>query len=36
MEKNFNIAKFIEKNPIARLSKDYQNELINKIKEKFT
>ena len=30
------IVKLIEKNPITRLSKDYQNKLINKIKEKFT
>jgi len=30
------IVKLIEKNPITRLSKDYQNSLINKIKSKFT
>lgn len=30
------IVKLIEKNPITRLSKDYQNSLINKIKVKFT
>ena len=30
------IVKLIEKNPITRLSKDYQNDLIDKIKEKFT
>jgi hypothetical protein len=30
------IVKLIEKNPITRLSKDYQNRLINKIKGKFT
>jgi hypothetical protein len=30
------IVKLIEKNPITRLSKDYQNSLINKIKAKFT
>ena len=29
------IVKLIEKNPITRLSKDYQNRLINKIKGKF-
>ena len=30
------IVNLIEKNPITRLSKDYQSNLINKIKEKFT
>lgn len=30
------IVKLIEKNPITHLSKDYQNELLTKIKEKFT
>ena len=30
------IVKLIEKNPITRLSKDYQNNLINKIKAKFS
>lgn len=30
------IVKLIEKNPITRLSKDYQNSLINKIKSKFS
>ena len=30
------IVKLIEKNPITRLSKDYQNNLINKIKSKFS
>ena len=29
------IVKLIEKNPITRLSKEYQNNLINKIKSKF-
>jgi hypothetical protein len=36
MQNNFDIAKFIEKNPIACLSKDYQNKLINQIIENFT
>jgi hypothetical protein len=35
MKKNFNIVNLIEKNPITRLSKNYQNNLINKIKVKF-
>jgi hypothetical protein len=35
MENNFDIIKLIEKNPITRLTKDYQNRLINKIKSKF-
>jgi hypothetical protein len=35
MEKNFDIVKLIEKNPITRLSNDYQNSLVNKIKNKF-
>ena len=30
------IVKLIEKNPISRLTKDYQNNLINKIKAKFS
>lgn len=30
------IVKLIEKNPITRLSKDYQNRLVDKIKAKFT
>jgi len=30
------IVKLIEKNPITRLTKDYQNNLINKIKAKFS
>ena len=30
------IVKLIEKNPITRLSKNYQNNLINKIKSKFS
>jgi len=36
MSKILDIVKLIEKNPITRLSKDYQNKLINKIKTKFT
>ena len=36
MEGNFDIVKFIEKNPVTRLSSEYQNELILKIQEKFT
>ena len=38
MEKptTLDIVNLIEKNPITRLSKDYQSNLINKIKEKFT
>ena len=36
MAETLDIVKLIEKNPITRLSKDYQNNLINKIKEKFT
>ena len=34
-EKNLDIVKFIEKNPVSRLSSDYQNKLLNKIKDKF-
>lgn len=30
-----NIVKLIEKNSITRLSKDYENRLINKIKDNF-
>ena len=30
------IVKLIEKNPITRLSQDYQSKLLNKIKNKFT
>jgi hypothetical protein len=36
MTEQFNIIKLIEKNPITHLSKDYQNELITKIKTHFT
>jgi phage anti-repressor protein len=36
MSEKFDIVKLIEKNPIARLSHDYQNALVNKIKERFT
>ena len=32
----FNIVKFIEENPISRLSTSYQNKLINKIKRAFS
>jgi hypothetical protein len=33
---NFNIVKLIEEKPIANLSSNSQNNLINKITEKFT
>jgi phage anti-repressor protein len=36
MDENLNIVKLIEKNPITRLSKDYQNALVKKIQSKFT
>jgi hypothetical protein len=36
MTDKFDIVKLIEKNPITRLSKDYQSKLITKVKEKFT
>ncbi len=38
MEENniFDIVNFIEKNPLSRLSKDYESQLINKIKSSFT
>jgi len=36
MEQNLNIAQLIEKNSLTRLSKDYQNKLLNKIKTNFT
>ena len=36
MEHNLNIAQLIEKNSLTRLSKDYQNKLLNKIKTNFT
>ena len=32
----FDIVQLIEKNSITRLSKDYENKLINKVKEHFT
>jgi hypothetical protein len=31
-----NIVELIEKNPIVRLSNEYNNKLLNKIKENFT
>jgi len=31
-----NIVELIEKNPITKLSSNYNNKLLNKIKEKFT
>jgi hypothetical protein len=36
MEEKFDIVKLIEKNPITRLSKEYQNRLIKKIQSMFT
>jgi hypothetical protein len=36
MAETLDIVKLIEKNPITRLSQDYQNKLLNKIKDKFT
>jgi len=36
MSDNLNIVKLIEKNPNTRLSKEYQNKMVNKIKENFT
>jgi hypothetical protein len=36
MKKNLDIVNLIEKNPLTRLSKNYQNKLINKIKKKIT
>ena len=33
---NFDIIKLIEKNSITRLNKDYENKLVNKIKNNFT
>ncbi len=35
-EKNLDIVQIIEKNPITRLSSNYQNKLLNKIKDKFS
>ena len=36
MDKKINISKLIDKNPIIRLSKIYENKMINKIKNTFT
>lgn len=36
MAEQLDIVKLIEKNPIIRLSQDYQSSLLNKIKNKFT
>jgi len=36
MEETFNIVELIEQNPITKLNGNYQNKLIDKIKEKFT
>lgn len=36
MAAQLDIVKLIEKNPITRLSQDYQSKLLNKIKDKFT
>ena len=36
METQLDIVKLIEKNPITRLSQDYQSSLLNKIKDKFS
>ena len=36
MSETLDIVKLIEKNPITRLSKDYQSNLIAKVKSKFT
>ena len=36
MTDKLDIVKLIEKNPITRLSKDYQSKLITKVKSKFT
>ena len=33
---SINIVQLIEKNSITRLSKDYENRLITKIKDNFT
>ena len=33
---DLNIVDLIEKNPIMRLSNEYNNKLLSKIKEKFT
>ena len=36
MEETFNIVELIEQNPITKLNGNYQNKIIDKIKEKFT
>lgn len=36
MDTSFNIVELIENNPITRLSGTYQNNLLAKIKAKFT
>jgi hypothetical protein len=36
MESSINIVELIENNPITRLTGNYQNKLLTKIKEKFT
>jgi hypothetical protein len=36
MEKTFDIVKLVEKSPITRLSGDYRNKFLHKIKETFT
>jgi hypothetical protein len=36
MEEKFDVVNLIEKNPITRLSKDYQNRLIKKVQNMFT
>ena len=36
MDASFNIVDLIETNPITRLTQDYQNKLIDKIKNSFT
>ena len=36
MEKNLDIIQLIEKNPITKLSKNYQNKFIEKIQKNFT
>ena len=35
-EKELNIVALIESNPITKLSKNYNNKLLNKIKEEFS
>jgi hypothetical protein len=31
-----NIIQLVEKNPITRLSKEYENSLVNKVKDRFS